>query len=76
MFDDEQVAAEAMMATFEHPRVGHYRGLASAYRFGESPRAAEPSPAPTFGQHSDAVLARHGYSADEIEALRRCGAVA
>jgi formyl-CoA transferase len=29
-----------------------------------------PSPSPTFGQHSDEILAAHGYSAAEIAALR------
>jgi crotonobetainyl-CoA:carnitine CoA-transferase CaiB-like acyl-CoA transferase len=35
-----------------------------------------PLGAPTFGQHSDAILARFGYSVDDIAALRRTGAVA
>ena len=77
MFEHEQVRAEAMIDTFEHPLVGRYRGLASAYKFGEAPGVSRaPSAAPTFGQHSDAVLARHGYSAEEIAALRSTGAVA
>src|SRR5215831_9153454 len=28
MFDHPQVAAEGILATFEHPRAGHYRGMA------------------------------------------------
>jgi len=77
MFEHEQVAAEAMIDTFQHPLVGRYRGLVSAYKFGETPAASRaPSAAPTFGQHSDAVLTRHGYSAEEISALRSKGAVA
>ena len=77
MFEHQQVQAEAMIDTFHHPLVGRYRGLASAYKFGEAPDASRaPSAAPTFGQHSDAVLAQHGYSADEIAALRSCGAIA
>ena len=76
MFEHEQVKAEAMLETYEHPLVGRYRGLVSAYKFGEaSVPARAPSAAPAFGQHSDAVLARHGYSAQEIAALRSTGAV-
>ena len=76
MFEHEQVKAEAMLETYEHPLVGRYRGLVSAYKFGEaSAPTRAPSAAPAFGQHSDAVLARHGYSAQEIAALRSTGAV-
>lgn len=77
MFEHEQVNAEAMIETYEHPLVGRYRGLASAYKFGESSVAARPTPAaPAFGQHSDAVLAQHGYSAQEIVELRSTGVIA
>ncbi len=77
MFGHEQVEADAMIDTFEHPLVGRYRGLASAYKFGEATAASRARcAAPTFGQDSDAVLARHGYSAEEIAALRATGAVA
>ena len=34
-----------------------------------------PTASPTFGQHSDEVLAGYGYSADEIAALRAAGVV-
>jgi formyl-CoA transferase len=34
-----------------------------------------PTPAPTFGQHSDEILSGCGYSADEIAALRQRGVV-
>jgi crotonobetainyl-CoA:carnitine CoA-transferase CaiB-like acyl-CoA transferase len=34
-----------------------------------------PTPAPTFGQHSDVILAGCGYSVDEIAALRERGLV-
>jgi crotonobetainyl-CoA:carnitine CoA-transferase CaiB-like acyl-CoA transferase len=34
-----------------------------------------PGPAPTVGQHSDDVLSEHAFSAREIDALRKAGAV-
>ena len=43
-------------------------------KFADTPGPA-PSPAPTFGQHSDEILAAHGYSAAEIAALRHRGVV-
>ena len=75
MFDHPQVQAEGMISAFEHPVVGRYRGLASGYAGhpGAPPAAAEAAPA--FGEHSDAVLAAHGFSAAEIGELRAGGAL-
>ncbi|HEY5801616.1 MAG TPA: CoA transferase, partial [Burkholderiaceae bacterium] len=55
-----------------HPVVGAYRGFTEAVRFGEA-AAPQPFAAPAFGQHSDELLARHGYSAEEIARLRSLG---
>jgi len=75
MFDHPQVLAEGMVASFAHPRVGSYRGLSRAMVFGPS-SAPTPRAAPAFGQHSDEVLARHGYSEAEIAQLRQEGVIA
>ena len=75
MFDHPQVQSEQMIATYAHPLVGTYRGLTRAYKFGDG-TTPPPRPAPSFGQHSEAVLAQHGYSSDEISALRSAGAIA
>jgi crotonobetainyl-CoA:carnitine CoA-transferase CaiB-like acyl-CoA transferase len=74
MFDHPQVEAEAMIGTFTHPRIGRYRGLARAYRSADG-SVPPPSAAPALGQHCDDVLARHGFTADEIAALRVAGAI-
>lgn len=64
MFDFPQVAAEEMLATFEHPVVGRYRGFTRAVKFGRTP-GPEPFAAPALDQHGDRVreaadrLARH-----------------
>jgi formyl-CoA transferase len=75
MFDHPQVLAEGMVANFEHPLVGNYRGLSRAVAFGDGP-APPPRAAPAFAQHSDEVLARHGYSEAEIAQLRQEGVIA
>jgi formyl-CoA transferase len=74
MFEHPQPLAEGMIREFHHPRVGAYRGLAGAFAYDEPTPA--PRSAPTFGQHSDQVLAAVGYGADEIAALRAAKVVA
>ncbi len=74
MFDHPQVAAEGILASFEHPGVGRYRGMAHPVRFGDDPPPA-PFAAPQLGQHSREILASLGYSDAEIERLRGAGAV-
>jgi crotonobetainyl-CoA:carnitine CoA-transferase CaiB-like acyl-CoA transferase len=72
MFDDPQVAAEGILATFEHARIGRYRGLAHPLDFGAGPA---PVAAPALGQHSREILSGFGYADEEIERLCRAGAV-
>ena len=70
MFDHPQVLAEGLVASFEHKTVGRYRGVAKPLTFSESP-VPEPFAAPCLGQHTSEVLARFGYSAGELEQLRK-----
>jgi formyl-CoA transferase len=74
MFDHPQVAAEGILASFDHPGVGHYRGVAHPVRFGAGPPPA-PFAAPQLGQHSREILAGFGYSDEEIDRLRGAGVV-
>ena len=57
MFEHPQVAAEDMIASFQHPVVGAYRGFTRPIKFGRTPGPA-PFAAPTLGQHSQALLSR------------------
>jgi crotonobetainyl-CoA:carnitine CoA-transferase CaiB-like acyl-CoA transferase len=74
VFDNGQVLAEEMVTTMEHPLAGNYRGLTRAIKFDRTPGPA-PFAAPTFGQHSDAVMKENGCSADEVAKLRESGAL-
>ena len=56
MFDNPQVLAEDMVASFAHPTLGSYRGFTRPVQFGRTP-GPEPFAAPTLGQHTGAVLA-------------------
>ncbi|MET4578130.1 CaiB/BaiF CoA transferase family protein [Ottowia thiooxydans] len=55
MFDHEQVLAEGMVTTFDHPTLGSYRGFTRAIQFNRTP-GPEPFAAPTLGQHTAQVL--------------------
>ena len=67
-------AAEELVTTLDHPVVGRYRTMTKPIKFSDTPGPA-PTASPTFGQHSDEVLAGYGYSAAEIAALRERGVV-
>jgi len=56
MFDFPQVQAEDMIARFEHPVLGSYRGFTRAIAFQRTP-GPEPFAAPTLGQHEMTVRA-------------------
>ncbi len=74
MFDHPQVLAEDLVTTLDHPVVGRYRTMTKPVKFSDTP-GPSPVAAPTFGQHSDAVLAAYGYPAEEIASLRERGIV-
>lgn len=74
MFDHPQVLAEDLVAELPHPQVGTYRTMTKPVKFSRTPGPA-PFAAPTFGQHSDELMAEHGYSAQQIQALRASGAL-
>jgi crotonobetainyl-CoA:carnitine CoA-transferase CaiB-like acyl-CoA transferase len=74
MLADPQVAAREMVIEVDHPRAGRTRALGMPIKLSDA-RADMTRPAPLFGQHSREVLDQLGYSAAEIEALQRAGAV-
>jgi formyl-CoA transferase len=74
MFDHPQVASEGILDSFEHARIGRYRGMAHPIRFGAGPPPAACA-APVLGQHSRDILAWLGYAEEEIERLCSGGAV-
>ena len=74
MFDHPQVLAQNLVTTLDHPVVGRYRTMTKPIHFSDTPGPA-PTASPTFGQHSDDVLAAEGYAAEEIAGLRARGVV-
>jgi len=59
MFDHPQVTAEGLVATFDHPVVGQYRGVNHPIHFSRTP-APEPFAAPTLNQHEALLMASPG----------------
>jgi crotonobetainyl-CoA:carnitine CoA-transferase CaiB-like acyl-CoA transferase len=74
MFDHPQVLADNLVAEFDHPLVGRYRGFTKPMTFSRTP-GPRSFAAPAFGQHSDAVLKKFGYANEDILRLRQCGVV-
>lgn len=74
MFDHPQSQAEDLIADYQHPVVGHYRGFTRPIRYGRTP-GPQPFAAPAFGQDSDQVLRAHGFTEAQISDLRACGAL-
>ena len=74
MFDFEQVLAEEMVTTVEHPMAGPYRCLQRPVKFSSTP-GPSPFSAPAFGQHSGEILEALGYDSNEIDELRSKGVI-
>ena len=72
VFQDPQVQQRQMLRHLPHPSGVDVPMVASPLRFGGQPLAMGSAP-PLLGQHSDAILARLGYSGADVARLRRQG---
>jgi crotonobetainyl-CoA:carnitine CoA-transferase CaiB-like acyl-CoA transferase len=73
LFDDPQAAVEELLVEADHPEWGRYQRHGAMVRFSET-HCVLRGPG-TLGQHTDALLAEHGYDADDIARLRAAGVV-
>jgi crotonobetainyl-CoA:carnitine CoA-transferase CaiB-like acyl-CoA transferase len=69
-----QTQARDMVPTVEHPVAGRMQTIGLPVKFSATPGGVKHA-APVFGEHTRSILATYGYSAGEIEALVRSGAV-
>lgn len=74
MHRDPQTQARAMVVEVDHPRVGRMKTLGLPVKFSDTPGRVH-GPAPLLGEHSRAILAEAGYTADEIDSLITRGVV-
>ncbi|MGH3321355.1 MAG: CaiB/BaiF CoA transferase family protein [Streptosporangiaceae bacterium] len=74
VFEDPHTLARNMVVEMTHPVEGPVKGLGIPIKLSDTPGRVRAA-APLLGQHTDDVLARCGYTAEEIAALREKGAV-
>jgi formyl-CoA transferase len=75
VFADPQVQAREMVVNIDHPTLGAVKALGSPIKMSATP--PDPSRrAPLLGEHTDEVLRESGVTAEEIDRLRRTGAIA
>ncbi len=71
-FDRPDLVAAGLVADYEHPQYGRFRQFGHLVHLSDTPgRIAGPPP--LLGQHSREVLAKLGYSPEEIGHLRELG---
>ena len=74
VFTDEHLRQRDFYWDAPHPELGAVRQIGSPMRLGDTPpRRGEAGP--PLGAHTDIVLAESGFSAEDIEGLRRSGAI-
>ncbi|MEL7127903.1 MAG: CoA transferase [Pseudomonadota bacterium] len=74
MHSDPQAIARDMIVSTTHPVAGSVNAIGCPVKFSETPGSVR-RPSPTLGQHGPDILAEAGYSTDQIDALKRQGAL-
>jgi formyl-CoA transferase len=70
VFEDEQVRHLGLARPVSHPKLGELRVQAPGVNLARTPGSIR-SAAPELGEHTDEILGELGFSAAEIESLRR-----
>jgi len=70
VFTDPQIIARNMIVETDHPVLGRLKTLGSPLKMTVTPPEVRRR-APLLGEHTEEVLEEHGFTKDEIAALRR-----
>jgi crotonobetainyl-CoA:carnitine CoA-transferase CaiB-like acyl-CoA transferase len=74
MFKHPQTAAREMLLKMPHPELGEFLTTGLAAKLESTPgKVTRP---PLVGEHTDAVLAAHGYTPEDLKRLRANGTIA
>lgn len=73
LLDDAHLAARGFFEEIEHPAAGKLRHPGPPFRMSETPWRT--APAPTLGQHNEAVLGDVGYDRQDLGILRDRGVI-
>jgi crotonobetainyl-CoA:carnitine CoA-transferase CaiB-like acyl-CoA transferase len=76
VFADPQVIQQKMVETIAHPTLGDLPQLANPVKLESLAGGSVRTPPPLLGQHSGEILRDFGFSAGEIEALKKAKAIA
>jgi len=71
---DPQVVSRGMVTDFEDGQKGNMRVLSSPLKLSDTPPDIRTAPA-DFGEHTEEVLGELGFNDDQIEELKKSGAV-
>ncbi len=74
VFRDPQTLHRQMKVTLPHPTAGEVTVTGVPVKLSETPGDVYRPP-PLLGQHTEAVLRELGYTSEEVDALRREGAI-
>ena len=74
VFQDPQVLHQKMLLEMDHPTAGKIKTIGCPVKLSLTP-ARLRTPPPLMGQHTEEVLKELGYSAGEIETMRKEGVV-
>jgi len=73
-FEDPGIIATGMVKTMEHPIAGEIRVLDKPWHMSETPGGLRLPP-PPLGWHTSEVLTAAGFESQEIEDLKKAGAI-
>jgi crotonobetainyl-CoA:carnitine CoA-transferase CaiB-like acyl-CoA transferase len=74
IFTDPQLLHRKMLLEFEHDKLGKVRQPGIALKLSDTPGGVR-SLAPYSGENTDAIMGALGYSAGEVESLRKANAI-